>query len=467
MSSDHGGTAHTPPAGAADGLSADGPVADGPLPVPDPAAAAIAAAAADAPGLARDAAVPGGTVTSTGARIDPGRCVEGVEDAAVTTRGFEATAAGPDPVPGGTVTSAGARIDPGRCVEGVEDAAATTRGFEATAGPDPVPGGTVTSAGARGSAPPVSASPDTGPCAPGPAPAAAPADGGARTTPVGGAGRRAPGAAVRGLVRACHPEPAVAVTALVTALAAASGQTAAGCVLVALAVLAGQVSVGWSNDLLDLRRDTAAGRTDKPLVAGVPRPRTVRIATGAAVPLCVAASLACGPAAGAAHLAGVAAAWAYNAGLKRTLWSWLPYAVAFGLLPAFVTLGLPARPAPPAWALAAGALLGVGAHITNVLPDIEADLATGVRGLPQRLGHRRSRLLAPMPLLCAAAVLVLGPPGPPGAAGWTALAVTAVAALATVAPAAARPHTRLPFLATLAMAATSVGLLLLRGHALT
>lgn len=342
-----------------------------------------------------------------------------------------------------------------------------------------VPVAAVTSTGVRGGAPPVSAPPDTGPRAPGPATAArgfgapaagprpAPAGGGRRTTPAGGAGRRAPGAAVRGLVRACHPEPAVAVTALVTALAAASGQTAAGCVLVAVAVLAGQVSVGWSNDLLDLRRDTAAGRTDKPLVAGVPRPRTVRIATGAAVPVCVAASLACGPVAGAAHLAGVAAAWTYNAGLKRTVWSWLPYAVAFGLLPAFVTLGLPSRPAPPAWALAAGALLGVGAHITNVLPDIEADLATGVRGLPQRLGHRRSRLLAPMPLLCAAAVLVLGPPGPPGAAGWTALAVTGVAALATVAPAAARPHARLPFLATLAMAATSVGLLLLRGHALT
>jgi 4-hydroxybenzoate polyprenyltransferase len=253
---------------------------------------------------------------------------------------------------------------------------------------------------------------------------------------------------------------------MVTALAAASGQTAAGCTVVAVAVLAGQASVGWSNDLLDLRRDAAAGRTDKPLVAGVLRLTTVRIATGAALLVCLIASLACGLAAGAAHLAGVAAAWAYNAGLKRTVWSWLPYVIGFGLLPAFVTLGLPHHPAPPGWAVAAAALLGAGAHVTNVLPDVEADLATGVRGLPQQLGCRRSRLLAPVPLLGAAVILVLGPPGPPGPAGWTALAVTGAAALATVAPAAAHPHARRPFLATLAMAATSVTLLLLRGNAL-
>ncbi|WP_232792596.1 UbiA family prenyltransferase [Actinacidiphila yeochonensis] len=274
------------------------------------------------------------------------------------------------------------------------------------------------------------------------------------------------GAAVRGLVRACHPEPTAAVTVLVAALAAASGQTAAGCAAVAVAVAAGQASVGWSNDLLDLPRDAAAGRTDKPLVAGVPGPRTARLATGAALVVCVAASLAFGPAAGAAHLAGVAAAWAYNAGLKRTVWSWLPYAVGFGLLPAFVALGLPGRPAPPVWALAAGALLGAGAHVTNVLPDIEADLAAGVRGLPQRLGRRRCLLLAPVPLLGAAAVLVLGPPGPPGAAGWAALAVTGAAAVATVVPGAVRARGRVPFLATIAMAAASVVLLLLRGHAL-
>src|SRR3712207_7375206 len=33
--------------------------------------------------------------------------------------------------------------------------------------------------------------------------------------------------------------------------------------------------------------------------------------------------------------------------------------------------------------------LGVGAHLLNVLPDLEDDAATGVRGLPHVLGPRR------------------------------------------------------------------------------
>lgn len=85
----------------------------------------------------------------------------------------------------------------------------------------------------------------------------------------------------------------------------------------------------------------------------------------------------------------------------------------------------PARwPWPAWWAVAGGALLGVAAHLGDVLPDIEADLRAGVRGLPQRLGAARTRLLLPLPLAGATAVLVLGPrgrpadPPSPSSAGW-------------------------------------------------
>jgi 4-hydroxybenzoate polyprenyltransferase len=271
------------------------------------------------------------------------------------------------------------------------------------------------------------------------------------------------------VVKAAHPEPAAVVTAVVTVLAAASGRTPTACALLGAAVLCGQLSVGWSNDLVDAARDTAAGRTDKPLAAGSVTPGAVAASAATALAACVVLSLAAGRLAGAAHLTGVAAAWAYNLGVKRTAASWVPYALAFGLLPAFVTLGLPGQPWPPAWAMAAGALLGVGAHFTNVLPDIDADLAAGVRGLPQRLGRRRTRVLAPLPLLAASAVLVVGPPGPVGRAGWAALAVTAALAAATTTATSpgARPGSRLPFLATLAMALTAVALLVLHGGSLT
>lgn len=266
-----------------------------------------------------------------------------------------------------------------------------------------------------------------------------------------------------GLMRACHPEPTVVVTALTTALAAASGRDAIGCLLVATAVLTGQLSVGWCNDRVDLRRDIAAGRLDKPLVIGRVQPRTVAFAAGTALVLCVPCSLASGPLAGLAHLAGVGVAWAYNLGLKRTLLSWLPYAAGFGLLPAFVALGLPGRPWPPLWAVAAGTLLGVGAHLTNVLPDIDADLAAGVRGMPQRLGKARIRVLAPLLLFAASAELVLGPPGSAGLVGSAALGLSGIMAAVAVVPLGSLCHSRLPFITTLGMATLSLALLLLRG----
>lgn len=278
-----------------------------------------------------------------------------------------------------------------------------------------------------------------------------------------GPGPAARSRALPTLLGAAHPAPSFAVAVLVTALAAASGRSTAGCLLVALAVLTGQLSIGWSNDWIDVARDTAARRRDKPLVSGALRTGTVAVAAGCALALCVPLSLASGLLAGAAHLAGVAAGWCYNLGVKRTALSWLPYALGFALLPAFVTLGLPGHPAPPLWLLGAGALLGVGAHAANVLPDIDADLAAGVRGLPQRLGPRGARTLAAGALLTASVLLVLGPTSPPGAVGWAGLAVTGSLAVVVVLPLAPDAASRLPFLATLGLAGADVALLLLRG----
>ena len=60
----------------------------------------------------------------------------------------------------------------------------------------------------------------------------------------------------------------------------------------------------------------------------------------------------------------------------------------------------------------AGALLGVAAHFANVLPDLDDDVATGVRGLPHRLGARASALLAPLLVFGASAAIVLAPGAP-------------------------------------------------------
>nr|WP_256362561.1 UbiA family prenyltransferase [Streptomyces sp. TRM70350] len=247
-----------------------------------------------------------------------------------------------------------------------------------------------------------------------------------------------------------------------TALAVAAGRGMVGSAAVAAAVLAGQLSIGWCNDAADAQRDTACGRRDKPVATGELPPRTVAVAAGTALGLCVPLSLLSGIAAGAAHLGGmVAAGWAYNLRLKHTVLSPLPYAAAFGSLPAFVTLGLPSPSWPAWWAVTAGALLGVGAHLVNVLPDIENDLATGVHGLPQRLGRPACRWLAPFVMLAAVGVVVVGPPGAVTVSDWVlAAAAGIVAVTGTALPSRA---SRWPFRAAIVVAGMAVAQLLLRG----
>ncbi|MDN5750244.1 MAG: UbiA family prenyltransferase [Pseudonocardia sp.] len=205
----------------------------------------------------------------------------------------------------------------------------------------------------------------------------------------------------------------MAVTVLVTALAVTAGRDAVGVALVAAAVLTGQLSIGWLNDHLDAERDRTVGRRDKPVVSGAVSAHTVGVAAVVAAVLCVPLSLASGLSAGsllpgALHLVAVAAGLAYDLGLKATRASVLPYAVCFGLLPVFVVLGVPGAPPPPWWLPVAGALLGSGAHFANVLPDLDDDLATGVRGLPHRIGATGSRVAAAVLLLAASVVLVAG-----------------------------------------------------------
>ena len=266
---------------------------------------------------------------------------------------------------------------------------------------------------------------------------------------------------VGGLVRACHPEPTAAVTAVVAALAASAGRGPAGTVSVAAAVLAGQLSIGWMNDYLDRDRDARAGRLDKPVAEGALDPRTLRTALWVAAVAVLPLSLLSGWRAGALHLVAVAAGWAYNVRLKSTALSVLPYVVAFGLLPAFATAGLPGTPVV-GWLVAAGALLGAGAHFANVLPDIDADLATGVRGLPHRIGPAASRVAAAVLLAAASVVLAVGPAGPPGALGWAAVAVAGVCGVGA-AVLGRRPGSRAAFLGVLVVAAVDVGLLVASG----
>jgi protoheme IX farnesyltransferase len=269
------------------------------------------------------------------------------------------------------------------------------------------------------------------------------------------------------LLRSCHPEPTAAVTAMATALAVTTGRDVAGVLLVAGAVLTGQLAIGWLNDHLDADRDRAVGRTDKPVAGGGVSARAVGVAAVVAAVLCVPLSLASGLLAGVLHLVAVAGGLAYDLGLKATRASVLPYAVSFGLLPVFVVLGAGA-PAPW-WLPVAGALLGCGAHFANALPDLDDDRATGVLGLPHRMGAAGSRIAAAALLLAASVVLVVGVLGS-GAAVPAPLVVAApVVALGVLGAGFAlgrRPGSRAPFRAVVLVALVDVALLVAAGPAL-
>jgi 4-hydroxybenzoate polyprenyltransferase len=218
-------------------------------------------------------------------------------------------------------------------------------------------------------------------------------------------------------------------------------------------VLCGQLSIGWSNDLVDLARDRAVDRSDKPLATGTVSARTVTVACAVAVGLCVLLSLACGWVAGLVHLGCTAAGWAYNLGLKATVWSWAPYALAFGGLPVFVWLAGDDPGLPPWWLPLAAACLGVGAHLLNVLPDIDEDRATGVRGLPHRLGARRLPAASVVVLGAGSALVLLGA----DVAAWAAIAGLVVVAVLGVV--VLRGRGRVPFVAAVGIALMDVVLL--------
>jgi 4-hydroxybenzoate polyprenyltransferase len=271
---------------------------------------------------------------------------------------------------------------------------------------------------------------------------------------------------MRALVIASHPGPSLAITAMATVLAAEAAPTGFGPVLVAPAMLAGQLSVGWSNDACDAARDVAAGRTDKPVARGEISVRSLWVAAivSVAAALAMAAAISLLTMGILALLVG--AGWAYNLGLKSTPWSGVMYLLGFGPLPAYAASTLPGQPAPRFWVCVAAALVGLGAHFVNVLPDLTADLSSGVRGLPQlvaaRWGPGAARAAALVLLLSASALLVVEASP---ARRWVAVAGLCVSCVLAVAGAVGTGRT--PFRAALAIAGADVAVFVFGADALT
>jgi 4-hydroxybenzoate polyprenyltransferase len=206
------------------------------------------------------------------------------------------------------------------------------------------------------------------------------------------------------LLRTSHLGPTLLVTLVAYMFAIALWRPGTS-FLIALTVFTGQLSIGWTNDLVDRERDRDQGRLNKPLATGKISARTVSRATYICLSACIILSLfgPLGLRGGSVHLLGVGCGISYNFFFKRTWLSPLPYLIAFSALPSSIVLSKNSH--VPLWLIAAGGIFGIAAHFSNVLKDMEQDRASGILGAPQLLGSRVSLLITGTSLVVISIIL--------------------------------------------------------------
>jgi 4-hydroxybenzoate polyprenyltransferase len=177
-------------------------------------------------------------------------------------------------------------------------------------------------------------------------------------------------------------------------------------VRLAIAMLGLQVFIGALNDAVDAPRDAVA-KPSKPIAQGLATPRQAVLLAALGGLVGVLLSALSGPAVAAVAVAILALGAAYDLGLSRTAWSWLPLALALPLSPVHAWLGATGDvPAGLVRLVPVAAAAGLLLSLSNGLVDIERDRATGKTGIALRLGQGRA-WLADLGLVVALVALAL------------------------------------------------------------
>jgi 4-hydroxybenzoate polyprenyltransferase len=214
-----------------------------------------------------------------------------------------------------------------------------------------------------------------------------------------------PKARIVGLAKASHFGPSLLVTALSYFFAQLYWQPASA-LIIALGFFSGQLIVGWSNDLIDYADDLSHQRMNKPLVGGLITRKYLQTWLAVMIPVALFINLfgPLGFVGGGLSIFAILWALGYNFYFKFNIFSPLPYAVAFAILPSCMAYSQ--EKVPPTWMWLGGALFGMAAHFLNVLKDMDQDHASGIKGLPQRCGKTGS-IIAAVTLIALAITFLL------------------------------------------------------------
>ena len=209
-----------------------------------------------------------------------------------------------------------------------------------------------------------------------------------------------------GLAKASHFGPSLLVTSLSYLFAQLYWQPGSA-LIIALGFFSGQLIVGWSNDLIDYADDLSHQRMNKPLVAGLISRKFLQSWLAAMIPVALVIKLfgPLGFVGGGLSIFAIVWALGYNFYFKFNIFSPLPYAVAFAILPSCMAYSQDKT--PPTWMILGGALFGMAAHFLNVLKDMDQDHASGIKGLPQRCGKTGSIIAATILIALGVTLLLL------------------------------------------------------------
>ena len=265
----------------------------------------------------------------------------------------------------------------------------------------------------------------------------------------------------RGLTRAragalfalLHPGPVVATAAAAVAFATAAAGGAPPFDRIRLfagSVVLTQIAISVYNDYCDRDLDASA-KPHRAIPSGALAPTQALWLAAAALVAGLLLSLPLGPLALALGTIGTGAGLAYSAWLKRTVWSWLPFALGFP------TLALWSYAAVDRWdqrlwtAYLLGLPLVLAIHLADTLPDLADDAGAGLRGLAHRLGPSGVRLAIPLALATGVALAAaLGASAAP-------LIGAAIATVATAALVARRRYDAVRYGAGLTAALLALG----------